>query len=177
VHHSALTLIHEPLQELAKGREWDQLRAREQIWRTMQGDLPHHALYVYENKSMLPRAFMTDQVRIMPDTTALLETLSTTPASELRQTALLEQPAPLTTLGFSSSEVTFDQYTPDHIQLTTTSDGPGLLVVTNNFDPYWQVKINGQKGEIQPVYHTFQGIFLNKGKNQVELDYWPPYRW
>ncbi|MEO5334118.1 MAG: YfhO family protein [Magnetococcus sp. YQC-5] len=176
LNHPALTLIHNPVSELAQGQEWDKLRLREKVWQTLQGHVPHHALYVYENKSHLPRAFMTRNFRVLQNASTLLEALSTTSVAELRQTALLEQPVSFDKLDFSYSEIQFDQYTPDHIQLTVNSDGPGLLVLTNNFDPYWKVTINGQPGSMMPVYHTFQGMFLTGGKNQVVLDYWPPYR-
>ncbi len=185
INHPALTLYHDPKAELAIGQAWEDLRIRYQIMTTIQGKAPQHALYIYENKSFLPRAFMTNQARIFPDSQAVLTSLATTTALELRQTALLNATdllnlipnKPLAdNMKFTQSQVTFDQYTPDHLQLTTESNGPGLLVVTNNFDPYWRVKVNGQAGTILPVYHTFQGVLLPEGKNKVTFDYWPPYR-
>ena len=178
--HPSLTPLHTPEKELATGQAWQKLRLRKKIGRTLHGEVPGHALYLYENRSVLPRAYLVTGVKRFADHRTLLDALSTTPAERLRSTAFIqrdETPATLkTTSPLSPGRVTFVRYEPDHLTLHSDSDGPGLLVVTNTYDPFWKVTVNGEAGELFPVYHTFQGIPLPAGRNTITLDYWPPYR-
>ncbi|MBF0271074.1 MAG: YfhO family protein [Magnetococcales bacterium] len=180
LRHPALTLWHEPKAELAAGRAWEALRLREKIWRAMKGDMPDNALYVYENQSVVPRLFLPASIRIFDGQEALLDAMAQTGAKDLAQTAFLEandfpqwtQTPPRLTPG----EATFTRYTPDHLEVTTRSTGSSMLVLTNAFDPYWRVTVNGTPGTILPVDHAFQGIVLPAGENRLVLDYYPPYR-
>ncbi|MBF0180809.1 MAG: hypothetical protein HQM03_12375 [Magnetococcales bacterium] len=174
--HPALVLRHEPTTELAAGRAWDALRIREQIRRTLTGDVPRHAIHLYENTEVLPRAFLAEKTRLFADATTLLDELARTPAAELHRTAFLEAPDAAPAANLSGGTVTLQRYTPDRSIWRVVNDGPGLLVVTNNHDPYWRVTVNGTPGRIMPVDHAFQGIALAAGENQVVLEYWPPYR-
>ncbi|MBF0626763.1 MAG: YfhO family protein [Magnetococcales bacterium] len=174
----SLVLRHDPQDELAQGREWEQLRLRDKVWRTVKKQVPHHALYLYENQAVLPRAFMVERTRCFSDAVSLLDALATTPSEEMRYTAFVEK-KDFNCSGESAwqrGKVTWEHARPDQIILTTESAGSGLLVITNNYDPNWRVTINGQPGTVQPVYHTFQGILLPAGQNRVILDFWPPYR-
>ncbi|NGZ05151.1 MAG: YfhO family protein [Magnetococcales bacterium] len=177
LEHSDLTLRHHPEQELREGQAWERLGRRDQLWQTWLGNVPHHALYLYENRNVLPRAFLVSRVRVVPDATRLLDEMEQTPAEGLRQIAFLEQPlASEINPGLTQAEVNCELYTPDRMQWRVRSNGPGVLVVTNNYDPYWRVTINGKSGTIIPVDHAFQGVVLEAGEHQVVLEYWPPYR-
>lgn len=178
--HPGLQTLQAPTRELAAGRVWEGLRLRQKIVRTIQGDTPDHAIYLYENTSVLPRAFLVENLRVFAGADALLDALAAAPLAMLRDTAFVEAgdlPDARSRQGaFVPGRVTFDRYSPDHLALTTESDGPGFLVLTNNHDPYWTVRINDRAATLIPVDHTFQGLILPPGRNRVVLDYWPPYR-
>ncbi|MBF0296294.1 MAG: hypothetical protein HQL96_13985, partial [Magnetococcales bacterium] len=80
LEHPALILRHDPGAELAAGRAWDALRIREQIRRTLAGEVPRHAIHLYENREALPRAFLAERTRHFADATTLLDELARTPA-------------------------------------------------------------------------------------------------
>jgi len=63
------------------------------------------------------------------------------------------------------------KYTPDKINLEINSKEKGYLVVTNNFNNNWQVKINNKKGEINKVFKNFWAIEINKGFNKIDFFY------
>jgi uncharacterized membrane protein YfhO len=50
-----------------------------------------------------------------------------------------------------------------------------MLIISNNYSPFWHASVNGQSAKIVPVHHTFQGIYLKAGENRVSLEYRPPY--
>ncbi|MEO5345449.1 MAG: YfhO family protein [Magnetococcus sp. YQC-9] len=180
LQHPALTVWHDPTAELIQGREWEEKRLREKIWLTLKHEIPHNAYYVYENHEALPRLIIPERVRLFDDGSALLDALERAEVKELAHTAFLErrdfsewaQNAPRLTPG----QARFTRYTPDHLEIIASTTGGGLLVVTNNHDPYWRVTINGESGTIRPVDHTFQGIVLPAGESRLVLDYVPPYR-
>ncbi|MBF0341446.1 MAG: YfhO family protein [Magnetococcales bacterium] len=180
LRHPDLALWHDPAQELAQGQEWEALRLREKIWRTLRGNPPHHALYVYENRAALPRLFFPETVRLFQQPEALLDALASGNATELSRTAYLEsrdfpdwqQTPPVLEPGTAR----FTRYTPDHLEVSANTPGPALLLVTNSYDPYWRVTINGVAGTILPADHAFWGIRLPAGNHRLVFDYHPPYR-
>ncbi len=179
--HPDLRLIHEPTQELIAQKEWHQLRHRDMIVQTILGKAPQHAIYLYENRAVFPRVFMVGSARIFSDDTHLLSALAQASPEELRQTAFLdashadvglENPPP----EWHGGEVTYQRVRPDKIRLKTKATFPSLVVLTDVYDPYWRVWVDGKEERIVPVDHLFQGIRLDKGNHEIILDYWPPYR-
>ena len=83
---------------------------------------------------------------------------------------------PLETLGFSQGKVEILSNTADEITLAVQADGPVILVATNNFLPYWRAWVAGEETQIFPVYHAFQGVYLEAGVHSIRLEYAPPYR-
>ena len=77
----------------------------------------------------------------------------------------------------SSGEITVKHYSPDKIVLSVNLDGPMILVVSNNYSPYWKCRVDGKEKEIFPAYHTFWGVLLEGGgTKEVVFEYCPPYR-
>lgn len=178
--HSNLHLIYEPINEKIEWNKWEKSRIRHKIKQIINGQLPSKAIYIYENTKVFPRAFVVNNVKQFDSTDELLESLSQMSLQELRSTALIERtdniniPETIYTVQNSDVEILF--YSPDRIDLAVQNSKPGLLVVTNNYDPYWELHIDGFHKNIIPAYHTFQGIWLESGNHKVVLEYRPPYR-
>lgn len=136
-------------------------------------------LYIYENELYLPRFFITGNVSVFEDSDALLEALEITGVDTLRSTCFMEkediQNIDIERITFSEGQVTLAEYSPDRIVLTAELDGPGILVVTNNYNPDWTCRVDGVEKDIFPVYHTFQGIYLDETSSRIELEYAPPF--
>lgn len=66
-------------------------------------------------------------------------------------------------------------YSPDAIVVHVNSDGPSVLVFTNNYNPSWKVYVNGVESTIIPAYHTFMAVVLNENENKVVFEYDPAY--
>lgn len=172
-----LTLKNEPMNRTAL-TDWYKRSRSEKMLSLLKREHPHRALYVYENASVLPRAFLVPQARLFETSDALLDTLRDTPLAEIRRTAFLENGDAATILdrplGFSRSEVEILDYTPDRIAVSVEADGPGILVMTNNYSPFWKVSVDGIQQMIVPAYHTFQGVYLEAGQHEVVFEYDPP---
>jgi hypothetical protein len=136
-------------------------------------------LLVYENREVLPRAFVVSRVNLFDSADDLLSDLYGAPVSRIRNEVWLEGKYAPFPEGLSSSPnaaIEFHRYSPDEIRLSVELDGTGFLVVTNAYSPFWQVCVNGESKDIVPAYHAFWGVFLEAGMNDVRFEYRPSYR-
>jgi hypothetical protein len=138
------------------------------------------SLYIYENKTCLPRYFFAKDVIIFNNSNDMLNKMGLTEINSLKNTVYIEKKyfkiALKSNNSYSSTAIKLDKYSPDRIEFSIRLDGSGVLVVSNTYSPYWKCKVNGISTEIFPAYSTFWGIFLEKTAGKVVFYYEPPYR-
>ena len=175
-----LELVSAPIQALELRQEWNERSQIDKYFGYLKGDHPPRALYIYENTSVLPRAFLAPQVQVFETAEMLLNTLEDIEVTEIKSTVFVESADVSDVLkwplGFSQNEVEILEYTPDRIEISVEANGPGILVMTNNYSPFWKVWVNGVQSEIFPTYHTFQGVYLEADRHSVVFAYDPPYK-
>ena len=136
-------------------------------------------LNIYENQLFFPRFFMVGNVSVFGNSSLLLQAMAEADVDSLRNTVFIEEKFisdnDIEQLGFSHGEITIEHYSPDRIALSVSLDEPGILVVSNSYNPSWVCEVDGIDHDIFPAYHTFMGVFLSAGESQVELEYQPPY--
>jgi hypothetical protein len=104
--------------------------------------------------------------------------------TELGSTAFLEardaSQVPVDKAGDGTGIITLRKYAADEIELAVTATAPTLMVLTNNYSPYWKAAVDGKEAKIVPTDHTFQGVWLEAGNHNVVLKYglplWPTRR-
>lgn len=142
-------------------------------------DFENSDIYIYENKICLPRSFVCGNVTIYDNEDDLLKAMSADEIETLRESAYITkefaQDINIERLNITQSEVKIEAYSPDRITLYTKTDGPGILVIINNYSPYWSCSVNGIEKNIIPVYHTFMGVMIEEGNSRIEIEYDPPY--
>jgi len=142
-------------------------------------DFENSDIYIYENEICLPRSFVCGNVTIYDSEDDLLEAMSADDIETLRESAYITkefaEDIDAELLNVTQSEVKIEAYSPDRITLYTKTDGSGILVITNNYSPYWSCSVNGIERNIIPVYHTFMGVMIEEGNNRIEIEYDPPY--
>jgi len=142
-------------------------------------DFENSDIYIYENKICLPRSFVCGNVTIYDNEDDLLKAMSADEIETLRESAYITkefaQDINAERLNITQSEVKIEAYSPDRIVLSTKTDGRGILVIINNYSPYWSCSVNGIEKNIIPVYHTFMGVMIEEGINRIEIEYDPPY--
>lgn len=65
------------------------------------------------------------------------------------------------------------RYRDTEVVLDAFLERPGLLVLTDTYYPGWQVKVNGQPGEVLRVNGVFRGVELPSGTHRVIFQYRP----
>lgn len=134
-------------------------------------------VYVYENRSALPRAFIARRVRSFADETAFWSALDAAPAAELRETVFARGSAlALSGPPAKRAQARIVRYSPDRIEVALDLDGAGVLVLSNNLSPFWKVSVDGASRPIMPAYETFWGVAISKAERNAVFTYEPPYR-
>ncbi|NLE44956.1 MAG: hypothetical protein GX620_09570 [Chloroflexi bacterium] len=120
----------------------------------------HDDVHVYRNERALPRAFIVDA-----SAAGVHGSISST-CSEIHPDTLgvLEDRAML-------RSVSSLRLTPNRIDLTAT--GPGLLVLSEIWDPDWAVEVDGLSTPLLCYGGVLRAVWLDPGTHRVQLTYWP----
>lgn len=136
--------------------------------------LPVQKVYIYENLKVLPRAYLVYKVKDLSQSEEgeVLESLVEENFEPQKEVILEERlPVFLNEEGMGKVEITDSQ--DEKVTLRFESSGDGLLVLTDNFYPGWQVFIDGQKTKIYLANFAFRAVPITKGKHEVEFKYQP----
>jgi hypothetical protein len=63
------------------------------------------------------------------------------------------------------------EWTPNRIRVE--AEGSGLLVLSEVYDPDWQVQVDGEIAQVVRVAGILRGVYLEEGQHQVTFAYWP----
>jgi hypothetical protein len=178
--HPDLKMVYEPVSEQEVRDKWAKFDKGQVFAEILQKTPPPHALYIYENKRVLPRVFLAGKIEQFTNSDILLTSLNKKTSSQLQQTVLLQdgelnnpQSFP-SLLGRVDVSVTYPR--PDRVVINSNGDAAAILVLTDNYDKHWRVWVDGVESKIFPVYHMFRGVELKKGSHEIIMEYWPPYR-
>ncbi len=140
-------------------------------------------LWVYENKTVLPRMFLVPQVAYLESGAAILDQLADSDVPTIRETLLVEQQyepelaSVADSPAYQQGTVTMTKYSPDIIEATATLDGAGYIVVGNSFHRDWKATVDGEEVPIVPAYATFWAIPIKAGTHEIRFSYHPPLPW
>jgi uncharacterized membrane protein YfhO len=63
---------------------------------------------------------------------------------------------------------------PERIAVSTTSDGPALLVLNDVYAPGWAATVDGRPAEILPANYMARGVWVEAGAHRVDFAYRTP---
>lgn len=128
---------------------------------------------VLENANALPHAWIVHDVTQIPATDALQQINEGT--IDASQTATFESTPPtVAPLSPGASEsATVMKYDPDEIVVSTSLASDGVLVLSDTYDPDWNVEIDGKSAEVFPVDGVLQGVAVESGQHTVTFSYKP----
>ncbi len=126
---------------------------------------------VLQNREAFPRAWIVHSAqRVGPG--EALQALASGRVDPAR-TALVEQPLP--TLGdtFPNSvdTATVIDYSAEHVRLTTSTEAPGLLVLSEVYYPAWKAYVDSRPAPLYPADHILRAVPVPQGRHVVELRY------
>ena len=128
---------------------------------------------IYENKNVLPRSFLADSYIVETKKEMILKKLYD-PQSNLKNTLILEEKIPNFEPKHSAENtVQILNYTPQKVDIKTSSQTDKLLFLSDNFYPGWEAKIDGLKTKIYRADYAFRTVPVPAGNHQVSFKYKP----
>jgi uncharacterized membrane protein YfhO len=133
---------------------------------------------VYENPDVLPRFFLAGTVQVLPDGPSVLAAMASKTSAQLGSSLLIEaryaaQLGAVTERSGDAGAIDLVKYSADEIELKVSTSSSKVLLVSNNYSPYWKAWIDGQATSIVPADYTFQGLAVPAGTHRVVLRYVP----
>ncbi|MDQ4099401.1 MAG: YfhO family protein [Chloroflexota bacterium] len=128
---------------------------------------------VLENTDALPRAWLVHEAAEASPGEALA--MLAGGVVDPRRTTLLETapPALAAPRDPAADGVAVTAYTPDRILLSARSDAPGLLVISDTYDPDWRAYVDGEPAPVLVANYVLRAVALPAGAHTVELRYEP----
>jgi len=127
-----------------------------------------------ENTAALPRAYVVHDCVVVPNDTLAVEKLKD-PAFDPAKTAIVHEECTIGLPGAdaeaSSSQVTDFTYTRDGMRMKAECAAPGLLVLSENYVPYWSASVDGKPAPIFRAYGTFMAVACPAGSHEVVFTY------
>jgi len=126
---------------------------------------------VFKNTQALPRAFLASSYVLETEKQKILSRLFS-PDIDRSTTLLLEtKPERDPQIGTGSAKII--SYSPNRVTLSTHSESPKLLFLSDVYDEGWLASVNGVQTPILRANYAFRAIALPAGDNQVEFVYQP----
>lgn len=130
---------------------------------------------IFENREVMPRAFLVGGYRVLEDDDALLAALRD-PELDPATTVLLREdpglphgPGPREVEG----SVTVEAYGIDRIRCRVRASGDALLYFGDVMFPGWRARVDGNPRPVLTANHCFRAVALEAGEHEVELVYRP----
>ncbi|MBN2281885.1 MAG: hypothetical protein JXQ65_14980 [Candidatus Marinimicrobia bacterium] len=128
---------------------------------------------LYENMRTLPRAYFVRQIKQFPDEREVLRFLND-PAFKPDSIAVCSNPKLAEKAYSVEGMVEITDYTPNRIQLQTSTGSEAFLVLSEAYYPIgWTCLIDGKPAEIFQVNHTLRGIELPAGDHSIIFNFSP----
>ncbi len=130
---------------------------------------------VFENPHRLPRARFVDRVRVVPNESGVIPAMLD-PTLAPHTTAVLESPLPLPepTGAASSATCRIVDYAPSRVVIDVECGAPGVVVLTDQFDPGWRATLDGEHASIVRADYLFRGVRIPEaGRHRIEMTYAP----
>src|SRR5437667_243883 len=141
--------------------------------------LPAHVVADYDsrdarivtNSRALPRAFLVARARCANDQDALrlIRDAEVDLRHEVVLSGCLTPPPGVAELAVAHVAFTVDE--AERMRLTTESDGPAWLVLSDTWFPGWQARVDGVAQPVGRADYAFRAVALGAGRHDVEMNY------
>ncbi len=131
-------------------------------------------LNVYENRSVLPRAFVVAQVQPAADHEAAWQAIHAADFAPAANAVVEGDAAALAGVTGGQGQVSGVVRTGNRLRFEVAADAPAFVVISQVWYPGWQVRIDGQStGAPLRTDYLFQGVAVPAGTHTVELRFAP----
>ena len=136
----------------------------------------HSEVSIYRNKDFLPRAYVVNRAKIIPDRDSILKEIDRATFSPRDYVILEDDSAPVLTTVPSGKKETLPQimeYLPNRVTLKATLLEKGYLVLADTYYPGWRVYVDGREQKIYKANYIQRAVYLEPGEHTIEFIYFP----
>jgi hypothetical protein len=130
---------------------------------------------LYISPSAQPRAAVVSAQHVVGSGDAALDAIAA-PAFDLQRTVVTEQPVaglPSGQAAAAGSARIIPGDDPDKLNVDVDVRRPGMLVVSDAWDPGWKATVDGKDVDVQRVNYVMRGVRVGPGAHHVEFRYRP----
>lgn len=131
-------------------------------------------VYLFRNRNARPFFYLVENGIVVPDEDAALQTIASPEFDPERSVVLESTPGVSSNDPLSPDEtVTVDRFDAREgvIRLTVNAKQPRILVVSQNFHPYWSADIDGKPVDLHRANYVWQALAIPAGTHTVNLTY------
>ncbi|NCN58344.1 hypothetical protein COW99_02510 [Candidatus Roizmanbacteria bacterium CG22_combo_CG10-13_8_21_14_all_38_20] len=126
---------------------------------------------IYENTTAYPRAYVVHDYIVADSDQEVIDSILADD-TDLRETAILEEkPQDAIEPCKGEDKVAIVNYSANRIELDVSTDCPGLLFMSDNYYPGWNVYLDGTKSNIYRANYTFRAVVVPEGDHKVIFKY------
>ncbi len=132
-----------------------------------------HTVAMWENSSVMPRAFIVHRAEIADDTAMLTRMWKLD--FDPRRVVLLTDGAPLALEQVDSARerVEIAEYQPERVVLNVRADARGYVILADSWYPGWEVTVDGVPAPIHRADFIFRAVAVEAGEHTVVFEYRP----
>jgi hypothetical protein len=129
---------------------------------------------MYRSLTALPGGAVISRVVVEPDTTKVIDALWDT-GLDVSTIAFVAESIPGIGAGGGKGSFQWVGEASDTVAVEVTTDGPTLFLLSRTWHPFWQVDVNGTRGEVIRTDYTLMGVALpSAGTHRVIFRYRSP---
>ena len=125
---------------------------------------------LFENTSVLPRFFLVHQARAA---SSLAEARKAMGEIDLRRTGIVDETMDLASNGDAADEVRTLSYSPNALEISTSTSRGGLLVLSETYYPGWKAWVDDRPARIYPTDIALRGVVVPAGAHRVRMEFRP----
>jgi hypothetical protein len=128
--------------------------------------------FIYQNAGCFPRAWLVDSYRVADEQQAL-DLIATGGVDLSREAILLKEPPikPGPAGQADSAFAVVEKLGFNEVRVTTSSDAPAILVLSEVYYPDWKVEVDGRPVEMLRADFILRAVALDGGEHEVVFRY------
>ncbi len=129
----------------------------------------------FERQVSLPRAFVVPSARVLSSGDEVLAALQQSDFDPRRQVLLEEPPERQVraALSLGDTQVDFIVDEPERVVIDVSTETPGFLVLSDQFNPGWRAFLGDREVDIYRANYLFRAVELEPGRSMVRFVYEP----
>jgi hypothetical protein len=129
---------------------------------------------IYKNVNCMPRAFTAHKAITLKNKDSVFTKLISSDFDYKNEVILeTEVDLPFANNSPTNDIVKIASYSPNKITIDAQMQSNGILVLSENYFPGWEVYIDGKLGKLLSVDYALRGTFLTSGKHQIKFIFRP----